>query len=106
MNFTYLTIGSYLLGSVPFGLIIAKSKGVDLRHVGSGNIGATNVLRALGKNWGIICFILDVCKGLLPMILVPMLGLTDADPTADQLIGWLAVGVAAILGHVFSLYLI
>jgi len=105
MNFAYLTIGAYLFGSVPFGLLFARLQGVDLRKIGSGNIGATNVIRALGKKWGITCFILDVAKGLLPMILVPLLGLIDAEPTADQLLSWLAVGVAAILGHVFSLYL-
>lgn len=105
MKWTVLILGAYLLGSVPFGLLIARSQGVDLRKVGSGNIGATNVLRALGKKWGIFCFVLDVCKGFVPMILVPLLGLAGADPTAKHLIGWLAAGATAILGHIFPIYL-
>lgn len=98
-------IGAYLLGSVPFGLLIARRQGVDLRTVGSGNIGATNVLRALGRKWGIFCFVLDVCKGFVPMVLVPLLGLSDSNATDDQLIGWLTVGAAAVLGHIFPIYL-
>lgn len=105
MKWTVFILGSYLLGSVPFGLLIARWRGVDLRKVGSGNIGATNVLRALGKKWGILCFILDVAKGFVPMILAPILGLTGTDPTAGQFISWLAVGAAAIVGHIFPIYL-
>lgn len=64
-----LLIFSYLLGSVPFGLIIAKAYGKDLRAIGSGNIGATNLARALGKKWAYFCFCLDLAKGLLPMLI-------------------------------------
>ncbi len=56
IKFVFLIAGAYLLGSVPFGLIIAKAKGKDLRKIGSGNIGATNVSRALGKRWAYLCF--------------------------------------------------
>lgn len=105
MKWAVLILGAYLLGSVPFGLLVARLHGVDLRKVGSGNIGATNVIRALGRKWGIFCFVLDVLKGFVPMILVPLLGLSSNDPTARQLIGWLAVGTTAILGHIFPLYL-
>jgi glycerol-3-phosphate acyltransferase PlsY len=105
MKWTLLILGAYLLGSVPFGLLVARLHGIDLRKVGSGNIGATNVIRALGRKWGIFCFVLDVLKGFVPMILVPLLGLCGGDPTAGQLIGWLAVGTAAILGHIFPIYL-
>lgn len=59
---------SYLLGSVPFGYLIGKFNGLDIRHHGSRNIGATNVRRVLGRDWGAICFILDFLKGLLPVI--------------------------------------
>ena len=59
----------YLLGSIPFGLLIGMSRGVDVRNQGSGNIGSTNVGRVLGRQWGYLCFILDVVKGLGPVLL-------------------------------------
>jgi glycerol-3-phosphate acyltransferase PlsY len=94
---------AYLLGAVPFALLIAKAKGRDIRKVGSGNIGATNLSRACGRTWGYVCFILDVCKGWLPMYIAS--NFIPDQPSEIQLILWLAVGAAAILGHIFSLYL-
>jgi len=94
--------GAYLLGSIPFGLLIARAHGKDLRSIGSGNIGATNVSRALGRKWAYICFALDVLKGLIPMLTTIFI----AKP--DDVLGlwlWLAVGCAAILGHIFPIYL-
>jgi glycerol-3-phosphate acyltransferase PlsY len=105
MGFIILIVAAYLMGSIPFGLLIARSHGIDLRKVGSGNIGATNVSRALGKKWAYVCFILDVAKGLLPMLLATAWGLVDKDISLTQLGMWLAVGCAAILGHVFPIYL-
>jgi len=104
-----LVIGSaYLLGSIPFGLILARAQGVDLRSVGSGNIGATNVSRALGKKWGYVCSVLDICKGLLPMLLTLWLirpRMMGADAKEIPFITlWLGVGCAAILGHIFPIY--
>lgn len=104
-----LAIGSaYLLGSIPFGLVLARAQGVDLRAVGSGNIGATNVTRALGKQWGYVCFALDVLKGLLPMLLALCLVKPKMMATGTREIYfisfWLAVGCSAILGHVFPVY--
>src|SRR5262249_35163442 len=64
-----LCVGAYVAGSVPFGLVIARGKGVDLRAVGSGNIGATNVARALGKGWAIAVLFLDAAKGFVPVML-------------------------------------
>jgi len=64
-----LPIFAFLLGSIPFGLLIAKSKGINIREHGSGNIGATNVLRIVGKKYGITCFFLDFLKGLIPALL-------------------------------------
>lgn len=93
-----LTALSYLIGSVPFGLLIAKSKGKDIRTMGSGNIGATNVLRCLGKPAGITCFSLDVLKGFLPAFFFPAL------VTGGASIGIL-FGAAAILGHNFPVFL-
>ncbi|MEN6306938.1 MAG: glycerol-3-phosphate 1-O-acyltransferase PlsY [Anaerohalosphaeraceae bacterium] len=106
MMFAVLSIAAYLVGAIPFGLLIARTQGVDLRKVGSGNIGATNVTRTLGKKWGYLCFAMDVLKGLIPMVLVPAFGLIDKDQaTLGQLSLWLLVGCLAILGHVFPVYL-
>ena len=57
---------AFLLGSIPFGLLLGKVKGIDIRDHGSGNIGSTNVFRTLGKKSGIICLILDILKGFFP----------------------------------------
>jgi glycerol-3-phosphate acyltransferase PlsY len=88
---------AYLLGSLPFSAWIARSQGVDLRKIGSGNVGATNVLRALGPRWGALALFLDAAKGALAVLLGAHWGWQ----------GWslLAVGFAAILGHVFSFLL-
>jgi glycerol-3-phosphate acyltransferase PlsY len=103
-------IGAYLLGSIPFGLLLARAHGKDLRKIGSGNIGATNVARALGRKWAYACFALDVLKGLIPMLAT--LTLFNKLSTHIQnerlhilVFWWLAVGCAAILGHVFPVYL-
>lgn len=96
---------AYLLGAVPFGLLLARIKGVDIRKVGSGNIGATNVLRAVGKPWGIATFALDALKGFLPAWIFPIVGSrwgVDFQPL--EILG-LLYGVAAILGHNFPVYL-
>ena len=107
--FTLAIIAAYLLGSIPFGLIIAKAHGKDLRSIGSGNIGATNVSRALGRRWAYLCFGLDVLKGLVPMLAVmPFITSLSTTSEAEKVILlwlWLAVGCAAILGHIFPIYL-
>jgi len=103
MKFTALIIGSYLLGSIPFGQIIAAAHGKDLRTIGSGNIGATNLARALGKKWAYLCFFLDVAKGFAPVFVSTKL--LYKPPALSELILGLAVAVAAILGHVFPIYL-
>lgn len=105
LTFLPLIIFAYLLGALPFGFLIGKAHGKDLRQIGSGNIGATNAARVLGKKWGVVCFLLDVGKGLIPMLLVPMLGLVNEEPTTQHLLLWILVGVAAVLGHVFPVYL-
>ena len=103
-------IVAYLIGSIPFGQIIAKAHGKDLRAIGSGNIGATNLSRACGRKWAYTCFGLDVLKGCVPVvaariIAAQLLATESAAPGPAFLALWLAVGVAAILGHVFPLYL-
>lgn len=103
MVFAFLIIFAYMLGAVPFGFMIARAHGKDLRKIGSGNIGATNTGRILGKKWGIICLILDSLKGLIPMLIAK--SLIDGQPNTTQLWLWLAVGCAAVLGHIFPVYL-
>jgi len=101
--FVVAIIAAYLLGSVPFAFLIARAHGKDLRAIGSGNIGATNLARAVGRKWGYLCFALDVLKGLAPVALAgAVLGVQDS-PVHLSL--WLLVGIAAILGHVFPVYL-
>ena len=100
--FFIMFVCAYLLGSVPFGLLIARMHGVDIQKVGSGNIGATNVVRNLGKKWGILCFFLDCLKGLVPMLVA---GMFVEDVSVASLSMWLGVGCAAILGHVFPVFL-
>lgn len=106
--FVIVIIGAYLLGSMPFGLLIVKAHGKDLRSIGSGNIGATNVSRALGRKWAYICFLLDMLKGLIPMLATMLFtGTTPASEAIGQkvILLWLAVGCAAILGHIFPIYI-
>jgi len=93
-----LAIAGYLLGAIPFGLLVARRAAhVDVRQVGSGNIGATNVARAAGKRVAVLVLLLDVLKGYVPVAL------------AEALLGdprWAAgVGMAAFLGHCFPVYL-
>lgn len=100
-------IGAYLLGSAPFGLLIGKANGIDIREHGSGNIGATNLGRVLGKRFFFICFFLDLSKGLAPTLLagsmMGTLGRFSIEPSDAW--GWLLVMVCAVLGHLFSPWL-
>jgi glycerol-3-phosphate acyltransferase PlsY len=98
MEIVILTILAYLLGALPFGLLVARSRGVDIRQQGSGNIGATNVFRCIGKGWGIFTLILDVMKGFIPAFVFPMIG--DLGPGYGVLFG-----VVAVMGHSFPVYL-
>lgn len=97
----------YLIGGIPFGLLIAKTKGVDILKVGSGNIGATNVGRVLGKKFFYYCFALDVLKGLGPTLAFGILtgAMNAATRTPADLWWWLAAMLAPVLGHMFSPYL-
>ena len=98
------TLAAYLLGSVPFGFIVAKAHGVDIRTVGSGNIGATNVFRSISKGWGLFTFACDFLKGLLPVLLFPMVaGRLGFAGSADGL--RLLCGMGAIAGHNWPVFL-
>ncbi len=96
-----LAIFAFLLGSIPFGVIICRAKGVDIFAVGSGNIGATNVVRAVGPGLGTLVFVLDVAKGYIP-------GFVARFTMHDQPFGiegqtWsFILGCVAIFGHMFS----
>ncbi len=92
-------LGGYLAGSVPFGPILAAAHGVDLRRVGSGNIGATNAARALGKGWGAVVMLLDAAKAAVPIWLFLRLS-PDFGETARQWVA-VAIGTGAVLGHLF-----
>ena len=101
-----LFVAAYAIGSTPFGVILAKLYGKDLRKVGSGNVGATNVARALGRKWGYVCFFLDVAKGFGPTLAVSLWSASQPNfPTLLHQGCWLAVGVGAVMGHVFSFWL-
>ncbi len=99
----FILLISYVAGSLPFGLIVARAaKGIDIREHGSKNIGATNVTRVLGAKWGALCFVLDVLKGALP-VLLPIVILAADDPNRTH---WqVAAGLLAILGHMFPIWL-
>ncbi|HEY6871283.1 MAG TPA: glycerol-3-phosphate 1-O-acyltransferase PlsY [Geobacteraceae bacterium] len=90
-------IAAYLLGSVPTGLLLGKAFGVDIRSTGSGNIGATNVYRTMGRKLGIMTLAGDCLKGLVPVLAAKHLGLSGE---------WIALaGLAAFLGHVYTVFL-
>lgn len=97
---TLVALISYLIGAIPFGYLVARRRGVDLFQAGSGNIGATNVGRVLGRRFGILVFVLDFLKGAIPAAVASAL---FAEHDAN-LAGVLA-GVGAFLGHLFPVYL-
>jgi acyl phosphate:glycerol-3-phosphate acyltransferase len=98
---TCVAIG-YLCGSLPFGLWLGRMfRGVDVRTLGSGNLGATNVFRSLGRGLGIATLLLDMAKGALPVAIVPHLPFAAAFPGGREACA-LAVGFAAIAGHVWT----
>jgi glycerol-3-phosphate acyltransferase PlsY len=99
-----LMAASFLIGSVPFGFLVARAKGIDIRTVGSGNIGATNVNRALGSRAGTAVFLLDVLKGTAPSLAARAL-LPSSPWSVPPEVLWFAVGVCALLGHMFSPWL-
>ncbi len=97
---------SYLIGGIPFGYLIAVIKGIDIRTEGSGNIGATNVGRVLGKKYGLIIFILDMLKGFIVVFFIPAFVSSAVNilTTTDNLLVVLC-GFCAVLGHAFPVYL-
>lgn len=104
MIYSVCGVLAYLLGAIPFGLLIARAKGVDIRAVGSGNIGATNVFRALGKGWGILAFTCDALKGFIPASVFPLLAKTLWTFDGATVLP-LVCACLAIAGHNWSVYL-
>lgn len=97
MRAALLVLGAYLVGSIPFGLLLGWLRGVDVRRAGSGNIGATNVMRAGGTAAGIATLCLDALKGATPVLVARQAGAVPA---------WqVAAGVAAVVGHCYPIYL-
>jgi acyl-phosphate glycerol 3-phosphate acyltransferase len=104
LTYTVATLAGYLIGAIPFGyLIVSWLKGIDIRTVGSGNVGATNVGRTLGFRYFLLVFFLDLLKGYLPTVGVPQLVRSlGASPPLDLPV---PVALATILGHNFPVYL-
>ncbi len=92
---------AFLCGSIPFGLLIGRAKGIDVRKHGSGNIGASNVGRVLGKKYFFVCFGLDFLKGFVPTLAAGLV----LGGTQREAWWWLAVMLTSVLGHVFSPWL-
>ena len=115
MEFPYLicsalVLASYIVGSLPFGFWISKSLGVDIRNQGSGNIGATNVLRTLGRKVGITVLILDISKGFLPVLIGSIIifnQLPDSMLDKEEIEGtiYVLLAIGAILGHNYTFWL-
>jgi len=107
LQWTIAILGGYTLGSVPFGFLIARARGIDIRQHGSRNIGATNVGRVLGRRWGALCFALDMLKGAAAVALAGWLTgtLGEAHAPAPEAWLWLGVAIAAVAGHMFTIFL-
>ena len=99
--FIFLITASYLVGAIPFGVLLSRGRGIDIQKQGSMNIGATNVSRLLGKKLGFCTLLLDIAKGYLPMFIAGLL-LGDA-PARNLIIG--LCGAASFTGHMFPVYL-
>ena len=88
---------AFACGSLPTAFLMGRAKGIDIRQHGSGNVGATNAFRVLGKTWGLACLLIDALKGALPVLAAMHFGET----TMNDFAPWL-VGIAAVAGHMFS----
>ncbi|MFZ4115144.1 MAG: glycerol-3-phosphate 1-O-acyltransferase PlsY [Chthoniobacterales bacterium] len=99
----FIALGAYLLGSFPAGYLAGLCCGIDVRLHGSGNIGATNVMRLLGKKWGYTVFVIDFLKGWLPVFLATLW--SDAVTTSPHSAPGAIAALAALLGHSFPIWL-
>src|SRR3984885_11871320 len=102
MTLLLIAILCYLIGSIPNGYLVARSQGVDIRQLGSRNIGATNVLRVMGKKWGYLVFLCDTLKGFLAVKLGLFLA---AQGLLSPVLGGVIAAVTCILGHNYTIWL-
>jgi acyl phosphate:glycerol-3-phosphate acyltransferase len=102
MIWLLIAILSYFIGSIPSGYLVARSQGVDIRQQGSRNIGATNVLRVMGKKWGYLVYICDAFKGFLAVKIGMLLA---AHFLLSPVMGGVVAAVACILGHNYTIWL-
>ena len=106
LHWSVAALVAFACGSIPFGPIVARLRGVDLRTVGSGNIGATNVGRALGWKWGVLVYVLDAIKGAAPVLaagaMAGILGKPADEVAPADMWWWLFMPIASVLGHMFS----
>ena len=98
-------LGSYLVGSVPSGFLLARLKGIDVRSSGSGNIGATNVARTAGSGLGGLTLLIDVAKGALPVLVVGLLGYEAGAGAGAEEAARIAAALGAVVGHVYPITL-
>ena len=98
---------AYAIGGIPFGLLLGFARGIDIREHGSGNIGATNTVRVLGKRVGLLAIVVDVLKGAVPVLVWGFIisAASRPDLPAGEAFKWLGIGVATVLGHIFPIYL-
>lgn len=94
---------AYLVAAIPMGVLVGLARGVDIRQLGSGNIGATNAVRVLGKKLGVVVFVLDLLKAYLPVRWA--MASTALGELPEPEVGLAFVGLAATLGHIFPIYL-
>jgi acyl phosphate:glycerol-3-phosphate acyltransferase len=111
LSYILTALGAYLLGSIPFGFLMAKARGIDIRSVGSGNIGATNAMRVLGKPAGIFVLLLDALKGyaaaawLAPMLFNWYAPQFYVEPVELKIRFNVLAGIFAVLGHNYTCWL-
>ena len=109
ITFFLIVLAGYLVGSIPTGYLVGKAKGIDLRKEGSGNIGATNALRVLGKKAGILVLLIDLLKGVagcyLGIFTPQLLGMPAEEIQTKHYALMLAGGISAVIGHTFTCWL-